>query len=205
MSLNISRFWQRISLNLQHNSNAGNLSCYDLIRHSFAIIVVSTVVGFSTVLFAEQAEQQGVPANPCYSTDPAMGDSAYWASTAVRLFAEENYEAAVATVDACFKYWGPPAGQAQKKLRDNEVALPPTGKVSADMKAKIEKDYLINDVSMALWAKARSLHELKKNELAKQSYARCLYMEHGRAWDPNGWFWSPAEDCAVHARKLARK
>ena len=49
------------------------------------------------------------------------------------------------------------------------------------------------------------LRELKRNEEAKQSYAQCLYMEHGQAWDPNGWFWSPAEDCAVYARKLARK
>lgn len=171
-------------------------------------ITVSLIIAlacYSANLMAETAQPSGVPANPCYSTDPTLGDSAYWASTAVSLFAQENYEAAVATVDACFKYWGPKAGQAQKKLRDSDVPLPPTGKVGAQMKAKIEKDYLINDVAMALWAKSRSLHKLKKNEQAKQSYAQCLYMEHGRAWDPNGWFWSPAEDCAVYARKLARK
>ena len=193
----LSNFDQRLDIS--------SLTTYQIIRFAFVALLLSAVTAFSGKLMAETAQPSGVPANPCYSTDPTLGDSAYWASTAVSLFAQENYEAAVATVDACFKYWGPKAGQAQKKLRDSDVPLPPTGRVSAEIKAKIEKDYLINDVAMALWAKSRSLHKLKKNEQAKQSYAQCLYMEHGRAWDPNGWFWSPAEDCAVYARKLARK
>jgi hypothetical protein len=173
----------------------------------FAIMatLLLAFASYSGNLLAETSDAQDVPANPCFSTDPTLGDSAFWASTAVQLFAQQKYKAAVATVDACFNYWGPRAGQAQKKLHDNKVPYPPTGKVSAKIKEEIGKDYLINDVSMALWAKSRSLHELKKIDLAKQSYAQCLYMMHGRAWDPNGWFWSPAEDCAVYARKLARK
>ena len=102
----------------------------------------------------------------------------------------------MATVDACFKYWGLKAGQAQKKLRDSDVPLPPTGRVGAEMKAKIEKDYLINDVCHGTMGQVAIITYAHKNEQAKQSYAQCLYMEHGRAWDPNGWFWSPAEDCA---------
>lgn len=192
--------------NFDQRADISVLTTHQIIRFAFFALLLSAVTAFSGKLMAETAAvETGVPANPCYSTDPSLGDSAYWASTAVSLFAQQNYEAAVATVDACFKYWGPKAGQAQKKLRDSNVPLPPTGRVGAEMKAKIGKDYLINDVAMALWAKSRSLHELKRNEEAKQSYAQCLYMEHGRAWDPNGWFWSPAEDCAVHARKLARK
>ena len=192
--------------NFDQRLDISSLTTYQIIRFAFVALLLSAVTAFSGKLMAETAAvETGVPANPCYSTDPSLGDSAYWASTAVSLYAQQNYEAAVATVDACFKYWGPKAGQAQKKLRDSDVPLPPTGRVGAEIKAKIEKDYLINDVAMALWAKSRSLHELKRNEEAKQSYAQCLYMEHGRAWDPNGWFWSPAEDCLVHARKLARK
>jgi hypothetical protein len=30
-------------------------------------------------------------------------------------------------------------------------------------------------------------------------------MSHGRAWDPNGWFWSPSNDCAKRAKKLLNK
>ena len=39
-------------------------------------------------------------------------------------------------------------------------------------------------------------------ELAKTSYGRCVYMSCGRTWDPQGWFWSPAKDCAKYARDL---
>ena len=192
--------------NFNQRANISGLTTYQIIRFTFFALLLSAVTAFSGKLMAETAAgETGVPDNPCYSTDPTLGDSAYWASTAVSLFAQKNYEAAVATVDACFKYWGPLAGQQQKKFHDEKVSQPPKGKVSAKVKKKIEKDYLINDVAMALWAKSRSLHELKRNEEAKQSYAQCLYMEHGRAWDPNGWFWSPAEDCAIYARKLARK
>ena len=60
----------------------------------------------------------------------------------------------------------------------------------------------MNDVSFALWVKARSLDELGKIEMAKIAYAQCLYMTCGRVWDVNGWFWSPAEDCIKYARKL---
>ena len=67
---------------------------------------------------------------------------------------------------------------------------------------KIQKDYLMNDVSMALWAKARSLHELGQVEAAKKTYAQCIYMSCGRAWDPKGWFWSPAQDCANQVKLL---
>ena len=67
---------------------------------------------------------------------------------------------------------------------------------------KIEKNWLMNDVSTALWAKARSLHKLDEIELAKTSYGRCVYMSCGRTWDPQGWFWSPAKDCAKYARDL---
>ena len=41
-------------------------------------------------------------------------------------------------------------------------------------------------------------------ELAKEAYGQCVYMACGRAWDPKGWFWSPAEDCAKFARKLLK-
>ena len=109
---------------------------------------------------------------------------------------------AVSVVDACFNQWGPEAGQKQKKLHDKGKRCPSTGKVSRKERLKIQKDYLMNDVSMALWAKARSLHELGQVEAAKKTYAQCIYMSCGRAWDPKGWFWSPAQDCANQVKLL---
>jgi len=58
---------------------------------------------------------------------------------------------------------------------------------------------------MALWAKARSLHELGKIKEAETAYAQCLFLTHGRAWDPGGWFWNPSSDCIKYAIKLLNK
>lgn len=152
--------------------------------------------------WADEAAEAAPSDNPCISKDPNISDSAYWAVTAVELFAEEKYADAVTTVNACFSLWGPTAGQQQKKLHDEGARCPPTGEVNNWEKKKIDRNGLLNDVAMALWAKARSLHELDDIEPAKQAYARCIYMACGRAWDPQGWFWSPAEDCAEKAKAL---
>ena len=158
-------------------------------------------VALSSAVWAEIPE---AGANPCVSSSAELGDSAFWANTAVAQYADGDYEAAVTTVDACFGIWGAKAGQQQKKLHEEGAKCPRTGRVSARAKAKIHENYLMNDVSTALWAKARSQHELGDIEQAKVTYGRCVYMACGRAWDPNGWFWSPAEDCATFARELLK-
>ena len=157
---------------------------------------------FLDVARAEDDADDAEPTNYCVSADPALGDTAYWAISAVELFSKKQFEDAVTVVDACFDKWGPEGGHQQKALHDDRTKCPGTGKVSKKHKKKIEANGLINDVSLALWAKARSLHELDQIEAAKQAYAQCIYMTCGRAWDPNGWYWSPAEDCAEFGRKL---
>ena len=141
----------------------------------------------------------------CYSTDPELGDSAFWAITAIELYDKKKYQDAVNVVDACFQLWAPEAGNLQKKKYENNVKQPSLGKVDWREKKKIQENYLLNDVSMALWAKAVSLEMLEKNEILKKAYSQCIYMSHGRAWDPNGWFWSPSNDCAKRAKKLLNK
>ena len=158
-------------------------------------------VALSSAVWAEIPE---AGANPCLSRSAELGDSAFWANTAVAQYADGDYEAAVTTVDACFGIWGAKAGQQQKKLHEEGTKCPRTGRVSARAKAKIHENYLMNDVSTALWAKARSQHQLGDIEQAKVTYGRCVYMACGRAWDPKGWFWSPAQDCATFARKLLK-
>ena len=106
--------------NFDQRADISVLTTHQIIRFTFFALLLSAVTAFSGKLMAETAAgETGVPDNPCYSTDPTLGDSAYWASTAVSLFAQKNYEAAVATVDACFKYWGPLAGQQCKKGKSN--------------------------------------------------------------------------------------
>jgi hypothetical protein len=56
-----------------------------------------------------------MPINHCISDDQSIGDSAFWASSAVQKFADKEYASAIATVDACFSQWGLEAAHAQKK------------------------------------------------------------------------------------------
>jgi len=163
-----------------------------------------TVALWTGIAVAQSPVNDTNLANPCISTDPKLGDSAYWAVTAIEQFADKQYTAAVATVDACFAQWGPEAGHQQKKMHNDNTSCPRTGKVSDMNKKKIEQNYLMNDVSMALWAKASSQHKLGQIEPAKETYSRCIYMACGRAWDPKGWYWSPAKDCAKKVRRLLK-
>ena len=167
----------------------------------FTFLLVALWVGTTA---AQSPVSDTILANPCLSNNPELGDSAHWAVTAVDQFADQQYAAAVATVDACFMQWGPEAGHAQKKMHDEKTRCPRTGKVSQKNKQRIEQNYLVNDVSMALWAKANSLQQLNQTEPAIQAYSQCVYMSCGRAWDPKGWYWNPAEDCAEKVRSLLK-
>jgi tetratricopeptide (TPR) repeat protein len=138
----------------------------------------------------------------CFSPDPKLGDSAYWAIQAIEFYAAEDYEKSISIVDECYDLYVPKAVEIQKLLTKIKKKQPPIGAVNASTKKKIQDNYLLNDVSMALWAKAKSLHKLERINEAKIAYSQCLYLTHGRAWDPGGWFWSPASDCIKTARRL---
>ena len=138
----------------------------------------------------------------CFSTDPELNDSAFWASKAIDLFAKKEYEESIITVDACFDIFSPEAVIMQNRLNSENKRLPPSGRVSRKEKEKIHSNWAVNDVSIAIWAKARSLDELGKKELAMKAYSQCIFLTHGRAWDPNGWFWIPASDCIKRGKKL---
>ena len=125
------------------------------------MLVTLTVMAFtSNMIFANSSAKDLALKNSCISTNPELGDSAYWAVTAIEQFAEKKFSNAIETVDTCFHQWGPEAGQKQKVMNRKNKVCPPIGKVSSRKKRKIDKNYLMNDVSMALWAKARSQHEL---------------------------------------------
>ena len=138
----------------------------------------------------------------CYSTDSELSDSAYWATTSIDLFDKNKYREAVSIVDACFSIFSYEAVVMQKKFNAQNAKFPPSGRVSRKEKEKIHDNWAVNDVSVALWSKARSLEEMGNIDLAKIAYSQCIFLTHGRAWDPKGWFWVPASDCAKRARKL---
>lgn len=171
-------------------------------KNQIALLGMAAAMCVNLAWAEDDTDEAPQPETVCVSSSPDLSDSAFWAISAVELFSKQQYADAVATVDACFPQWGPAGGHQQKKLYDDGKKCPKTGAVSRRVKKKIGSNGLLNDVALALWAKARSLHELDQIEPAKKAYAQCLYMMCGRAWDPQGWYWSPAEDCAEHAQEL---
>ncbi|NCW38507.1 MAG: hypothetical protein EBW00_05940 [Proteobacteria bacterium] len=128
----------------------------------------------------------------CYSKDSELSDSSYWASSAIDLFANQKYRESIDVVDACFDTFSSEAVIMQNNFNKNNIKQPPEGRVSRKIREEIHKNWAVNDVSVALWSKARSLEEIGMIDQAKNAYAKCIFLIHGRAWDPKGWFWSPA-------------
>ena len=65
-------------------------------------LLISSLLLLSSIGFANSPETRDININPCLSTDPDIGDSAFWASKAVEQFADAKFTDAVSTVDACF-------------------------------------------------------------------------------------------------------
>ena len=160
------------------------------------------VISFVLLISSIQTMGQDLNSNSCISRNLELGDSAYWANSSIELFSQKKYEDAIKLVDACFNQWAPAAVELQKTLHKQNIKQPPFGAVTRKEKEKIHQNYLINDVSIALWVKAVSLEALGEIEYSKKIYSYCIFLTHGRAWDPQGWFWKPSDDWIKRGRKL---
>lgn len=117
-------------------------------------------------------------------------------------FNKKEYEKSISFTDECIDNFSKAAYRIQQNLEKLKVPLPPTGRVSDAEKDKIFKRGILNDVATAYWIKGRSAEYLshkggpKKEEykkMAEEAYKETCKYEHGRTWDPRGWFWSPCE------------
>jgi|TARA_B100001093_G_C26477136_1_gene863186 tetratricopeptide (TPR) repeat protein len=142
--------------------------------------------------------------NYCFSPNQDMGDSTYWASSAIDFFTAGNYEKVIEVVDSCFEYYAEDAIYQQNKLKNANAPIPPEGIVGYFEREQVFANYALNDLSMALWSKARSAEKLGKKDVAMDAYSKCIFLEYGRAWDPKGWFWNPSKDCIKRGRGLLK-
>jgi tetratricopeptide (TPR) repeat protein len=163
-------------------------------------ITLFTMVIFAANISAFSDDQQSY----CFSIDPKLGDSAYWASAGINFYNSGQLKKAISVVDNCFEYYAEDALYQQNQLKKAKTPPPPIGRVDFREKEKIFANYAVNDVSMALWTKAVSAEKLGEIDIAMDAYAKCIYLDYGRAWDPNGWFWNPSEDCAKRGKRLIK-
>ena len=96
----------------------------------------------------------------CFSKDPELSDSSYWASLAIELFANQRYQESIDVVDACFDTFSSEAVIMQNNFNKNNIKQPPEGRVSKKIKDEIHENWAVNDVSIALWSKLDRLKKL---------------------------------------------
>jgi hypothetical protein len=105
-----------------------------------------------------------------------------------------QYEDAIAKAERCASRFKSDAEQTQSDLEQKKAKRPPTGKVTEAQKKTIYALGPINSVATCYWIKGRSAQILHRNGEAVEAYNAAAKLSYGRAWDPRGWFWSPAED-----------
>ena len=84
------------------------------------------------------------------------------------------------------------ATQLQQKLQKEKADLP-TGAVSDDIKKKILDNGVLNDVAVSYFIKGEAFSKMGRMEDARKAYAEAKKLTYARVWDPQGWFWSPAD------------
>jgi tetratricopeptide (TPR) repeat protein len=138
-----------------------------------------------------------LPALACCSqvsqTDRPLHEAA--TAAAWEAFKKGQYEDAIKHADHCIEEFRGDANRRQKALADQKERIP-LGHVSAEQKAGIIKNGTLNDVATCYYLKGRSADKLGQKDLAAKALTSAESYPAARAWDPRGWFWSPAEASA---------
>jgi len=108
-------------------------------------------------------------------------------------FNKGEFERAIAIAEKCLNEFILSAEREQAALEKAKAPLPPTGSVPDSMKKAILARGVLNDVGTCLFIKGRSAENLGRREVARQAYEAAKKFTYARCWDPQGWFWSPAE------------
>lgn len=106
-----------------------------------------------------------------------------------KAFNARHHAEASKHADDCIAQFAAAARRQQSTVQSD----PPCGKVSDQEKASIHQRGLLNDVATAAWIKEKSAEALGKTRTATEAKALACELNHGRTWDPKGFFWSPCE------------
>lgn len=131
---------------------------------------------------------------------PDFGDisSSALVAKAWKALNDKNQEAVDAYVGKALELYEDKAQEMQKSL--NEYAW--------ESKEKIFSYWALNDVGTALFIKGESYRNSGNNEEAKKAYRKLIdEFSYAQCWDPQGWFWKPAEAAAekIDALEVVKK
>lgn len=116
-----------------------------------------------------------------------------------------DYAAAIRAADSCISDLHAKAERDQAVLKQRQEPEPPKGAANDAEKQKIFARGVLNDTAAAYFVKGRSAEALAQEQkdkskdylaMARAAYRRAENLTYARVWDPQGWFWSPAEAAA---------
>lgn len=108
----------------------------------------------------------------------------------------EEYKVAVTKAEGCIKTFEKQARREQQAFTSSDQPTPPVGEVPLAIKSEILNRGVLNDVATCYFIKGQAYEGMNAFSDAKDAYTRVLEFPDGRAWDPKGWFWSPAQAAA---------
>lgn len=133
---------------------------------------------------AEAAKEKLALINSGSSLDFGDYSSSYLTGQAWKALASKDIQTVVVYVDKIMELYQGKAKEMQSSLTEYPW----------ESKDKIFTYWALNDVGTALYVKAEALKGAGKNKEAKDAYKSLVdnYF-YAQCWDPNGWFWKPAE------------
>ena len=163
--------------------------------NSFAHSIVCTFL-LLAVCFAAEPPKDTKPATPAIQPGHLELTLKAWEA-----HEKNNHAEALKAAEKCITAFEAPAAKLQEKFEKEKVTTP-VGEVSAEEKKAIEGNGVLNDVAACQIIRGLSLVALKKNDDARSAFKAAEKLSHARVWDPQGWFWSPAEKAKEELENL---
>ncbi len=94
-------------------------------------------------------------------------------------------------LDAVLAYTGKVLDLYEEKAKEMQTSL---NEYPWESNEKIFSYWALNDVGTSLFIKGNALMEAGKEKEAKKAFEKLISeFSYAQCWDPNGWFWKPAE------------
>jgi serine/threonine protein kinase len=136
---------------------------------------------------AQRPTRPAPPRPPADKAPHEVNLAAAWAA-----LKEAAHPRAIAEANKCIAEFQSAAQEMEDDLARRDERFP-TGAVDEATKKRILNNGPLNDVAACLWIKGQSAEAQGDKELAVEAYRSAERLPHARCWDPQGWFWSPAE------------
>ena len=121
------------------------------------------------------------------AAEPDFGDQASGTLTvkAWKALDDKKFADAITFAKKCVELYEKQALEMQKELK---------AFVDGEDKDAVNKKWALNDVGTCLYIIGQANEKQEKNKEAIESYKKLVdKLGYAQCWDPQGWFWKPAE------------